>query len=141
MRCAVATAFLAVGAHAAAVTPLAARATSSSSSGGWETRYTATGTAAVAAAAATAKTSSPTSNVKGKAFDRFVIIWNENTDYDKAIGDSKCFFEPFAPSESDLSQPTLHGSPRRASRCPTTLLSLILLSPITLHRSLEIIWE
>ncbi|KAF4784937.1 phosphoesterase [Colletotrichum scovillei] len=87
MRCAVAAAFLAAGAHAAAVTPLAARATSSSSSGGWETRYTATGTAAVAAAAATAKTSSPTSNVKGKAFDRFVIIWNENTDYDKAIGD------------------------------------------------------
>jgi acid phosphatase len=50
---------------------------------------TATGTADVAAAAATAKTSSPTSNVKGKVFDRFVVIWLENTDYDKAIGDRK----------------------------------------------------
>jgi hypothetical protein len=48
---------------------------------------TATGTAEVAAAAATAKTSSPTSNVKGKVFDRFVVIWLENTDYDKAVGD------------------------------------------------------
>lgn len=48
---------------------------------------TATGTAEVAAAAATAKTSSPTSNVKGKVFDRFAVIWLENTDYDKSIGD------------------------------------------------------
>jgi acid phosphatase len=51
---------------------------------------TATGTADVAAAAATAKTSSPTSDVKGKVFDRFAIIWLENTDYDKAVGDRKC---------------------------------------------------
>jgi acid phosphatase len=50
---------------------------------------TATGTSDVAAAAATAKTNSPTSSVKGKAFDRFVVIWLENTDYDKAIGDRK----------------------------------------------------
>jgi acid phosphatase len=50
---------------------------------------TATGTVEVAAAAATAKTSSPTSNVKGKVFDRFAVIWLENTDYDKAIGDRK----------------------------------------------------
>ncbi|ROW03662.1 hypothetical protein VMCG_05365 [Cytospora schulzeri] len=49
--------------------------------------YTATSTAAVYAAQATAKTSSPVSNVKGKAFDRIAIIWNENTDYDLAIGD------------------------------------------------------
>lgn len=52
-----------------------------------EHQYTATQTASVAAAAATAKTSSPTSNVGGKAFDRFVTIWLENTDYDKAAGD------------------------------------------------------
>lgn len=25
--------------------------------------------------------------VKGKAFDRFAIIWLENTDYDLAVGD------------------------------------------------------
>jgi hypothetical protein len=48
---------------------------------------TATGTAEVAAAAATARTSSLTSNVKGKVFDRFAVIWLENTDYDKSIGD------------------------------------------------------
>lgn len=49
--------------------------------------YTATATASVAAAQATAKTSSPTSHVKGKAFDRIAIIWLENTDYDLAAGD------------------------------------------------------
>jgi acid phosphatase len=54
---------------------------------GWETAYTATGTAEVAAAAATAKTSSPTSKVKGKAFQRFVTIWFENENFDKAFGD------------------------------------------------------
>ncbi|KAL1864184.1 hypothetical protein VTK73DRAFT_6075 [Phialemonium thermophilum] len=51
------------------------------------TMYTATRSADVAAARATAKTLSPTSHVKGKAFDRFVIIWLENTDYDLALGD------------------------------------------------------
>jgi len=54
---------------------------------GWETKYTATGTAEVAAAAATAKTSSPTSKVKGKAFDRIAIIYFENENYEKAFGD------------------------------------------------------
>ncbi|OAA48110.1 acid phosphatase [Beauveria brongniartii RCEF 3172] len=53
----------------------------------WETSYTATGVQDVAAAAATAKTSSPTSNVPGKAFDRLVIIYFENQNYDKSIGD------------------------------------------------------
>lgn len=53
----------------------------------WSTQYTATGTADVAAARATAKTLSPTSHVKGKAFDRLAIIWLENTDYDLAAGD------------------------------------------------------
>ena len=48
---------------------------------------TATGTAEVAAAAATAITRSPTSNVAGKAFDRFAVIWLENTDYGMAAGD------------------------------------------------------
>lgn len=52
---------------------------------------TATGTNEVAAAAATAVTSSPTSSVKGKAFDRFVVVWLENTDYDKAVGDREFF--------------------------------------------------
>lgn len=53
----------------------------------WETRYTATGVADVAAAAATAKSSSPTSNIPGKAFDRLVIVYFENQNYDKSIGD------------------------------------------------------
>lgn len=83
MRCTSISAVLfAAGASAAAV-----KAKAASSTVGWETAYTATGTAAVYAAAATAKTSSPTSKVKGKAFDRFVVIWNENTDYEKAAGD------------------------------------------------------
>lgn len=56
-------------------------------SGGWETKYTATGTVQVAQAAATAKTSSPTSNVRGKAFDRIAIIYFENQNYDKAYSD------------------------------------------------------
>ena len=56
----------------------------------WETQYTATGAADVAQAAATAKTSSPTSNVKGKAFDRLAIIYFENQNYAKAFGDRKC---------------------------------------------------
>ncbi|OTA02200.1 acid phosphatase-like protein [Trichoderma parareesei] len=64
----------------------------SSTSTGWETRYTATGTAEVAAAAATAKTSSPTSHVKGKAFDRFVVVYFENQNYDKADGDPNFTF-------------------------------------------------
>lgn len=41
----------------------------------------------VARAAATARTNSPTSSVKGLAFDRIAIIWLENTDYAKAVGD------------------------------------------------------
>ncbi|KAK8048177.1 hypothetical protein PG994_009907 [Apiospora phragmitis] len=52
-----------------------------------ENLYTATATSDVYAAQATAKTLSNTSNVKGKAFDRFVVIWLENTDYDMAYGD------------------------------------------------------
>lgn len=50
-----------------------------------QTQYTSTASAAVAAARATALTFSPTSNVAGTKFDRFVQIWLENTDYSKAI--------------------------------------------------------
>jgi len=50
---------------------------------------TATNAAAVAKAQATSRTLSPVSHVKGRAFDRFVVIWLENTDYAKAVGDSK----------------------------------------------------
>ncbi|KAF3067241.1 putative acid phosphatase [Daldinia childiae] len=52
-----------------------------------ENTYTATATSDVEKARATAITLSPTSNVKGKAFDRLAIIWLENTDYDMALGD------------------------------------------------------
>jgi acid phosphatase len=48
---------------------------------------TATSTSAVEAAAATALTLSPTSHVKGKAFDRIAIIFLENTDSDAAFAD------------------------------------------------------
>ena len=50
---------------------------------------TATDASDVYAAQATALTESPTSNVKGKAFDRYVSIWFENTDYDMAAADRK----------------------------------------------------
>jgi len=46
-----------------------------------------TSTSAVEAAAATALTLSPTSHVKGKAFDRIAIIFLENTDNTAAFED------------------------------------------------------
>ena len=49
-----------------------------------------TSSAAVASAAATALTLSPTSHVKGKAFDRIAIIWLENTDQAAALADREC---------------------------------------------------
>lgn len=52
---------------------------------------TATSASDVYAAQATAKTNSPTSHVPGRAFDRIAIIWLENTDYDKAVGDRKSY--------------------------------------------------
>jgi len=61
--------------------------TTTTSSIDWVNKYTATGASDVRAAQATAKSSSPTSHVPGKAFDRFVVIWLENTDYNMAIGD------------------------------------------------------
>lgn len=51
--------------------------------------HTSTDTAAVAAEKATDINLSPTSNVKGKAFDRFVTIMMENTDYSLASTDRK----------------------------------------------------
>src|SRR5579871_5645232 len=52
---------------------------------------TATSTSAVEAAAATALTLSPTSHVKGKAFDRIAIIFLENTDSSEAFADREYF--------------------------------------------------
>lgn len=54
-----------------------------------QTQYTSTASSAVAKAAATALTLSPTSNVAGTKFERFVQIFLENTDYKKAIADSE----------------------------------------------------
>ncbi|KAF6783879.1 putative acid phosphatase, partial [Colletotrichum musicola] len=53
-------------------------------------QYTSTASADVAAAAATAKTESPTSNVKGKAFDRIVQIYLETTAYENATANADC---------------------------------------------------
>lgn len=69
--------------YAAALVSLAAAAPATSAS------PTATDVADVKAAQATAKSSSPTSKVKGKVFDRYVSIWFENTDYDMAAADRK----------------------------------------------------
>lgn len=49
--------------------------------------YTASKPAPVYAAQATAATTQKTSHVRGKVFDRFITIWLENTDYEKAAGD------------------------------------------------------
>lgn len=68
---------------------------------GWETRYTATGTRDVAKAAATAKTTSPTSKVEGKAFDRLAIVYFENENYDKAFGDRESSLCPTCPASTD----------------------------------------
>ncbi|KXT03633.1 hypothetical protein AC579_1593 [Pseudocercospora musae] len=76
--------------------------------------YTATDAAHVYAAQATAPTyAGQPKYVPGKAFDRFIEIWLENTDYDKAAGD-----------------------PKRASLCQITLVSRI-------HRNLIMLlpWE
>lgn len=54
------------------------------------TQDTKTSAVDVARAAATARTNSPTSSVQGLAFDRIAIIWLENTDYAKAVGDRMC---------------------------------------------------
>lgn len=84
----------------------------------WETAYTATASSDVAAAAATAKTTSPTSKVKGKAFDRIAFIWFENENFDKAAGDRKSLglcFKCYVTLTDDR-QPTSTSSPRRASR-------------------------
>lgn len=54
-----------------------------------QTQYTSTASTAVAKARATALTESPTSNVVGTSFNRFVTIWCENTDYSMAAADSQ----------------------------------------------------
>jgi len=48
---------------------------------------TATAASDVYAAQATAASTAQTSHVHGAAFDRFITIWLENTDFDKAAGD------------------------------------------------------
>ncbi|KAF8851502.1 phosphoesterase-domain-containing protein [Acephala macrosclerotiorum] len=53
-----------------------------------QTQYTSTASSAVAKARATALTESPTSNVVGTSFNRFVTIWCENTDYSMAAADT-----------------------------------------------------
>ncbi|TVY82471.1 Acid phosphatase [Lachnellula suecica] len=62
---------------------------------------TATDAADVYAAQATAKSASPTSHVAGKAFNRYVSVWFENTDYDMAAADPN--FQFFAKKGITLS--------------------------------------
>jgi acid phosphatase len=91
---------------ALASVPLASAKKGCATKPGWETSYTATGTADVAAAAATAKTSSPTSHVKGEAFDRIVFIWFENENFDLAAGDRKSSYLCFTQSSERDTQLT-----------------------------------
>ncbi|OAA57541.1 acid phosphatase phoa [Niveomyces insectorum RCEF 264] len=57
-----------------------------------QTQFTATSAQDVYAAQATARTRSPVSHVRGRAFDRIAIIWLENTDYTLAAGDPNLAF-------------------------------------------------
>ncbi|KAG0645818.1 putative acid phosphatase [Hyphodiscus hymeniophilus] len=52
-----------------------------------QVQYASKAAADVAVGKAMAKTSSPTSSIPGKTFNRFVNIWLENTDFDMAAGD------------------------------------------------------
>ncbi|RMZ78141.1 hypothetical protein DV738_g4019, partial [Chaetothyriales sp. CBS 135597] len=67
--------------------PVTTEAATPSTTIDWVNQYTATDASDVYAAQATAKSSSPTSHVPGKVFDRFVVIWLENTDYTLAAAD------------------------------------------------------
>lgn len=69
----------------------------------------------VARAAATARTNSPTSSVQGLAFDRIAIIWLENTDYAKAVGD-RMYKVPFCLYGGPAGKPfSLTGKPSSQS--------------------------
>ena len=48
-------------------------------------------TSAVSKSGTEVLTLSPTSNIKGKKFDRFVTIWLENQDYDIAAADRQFY--------------------------------------------------
>ncbi len=80
-----------------------------------QTQYTSTAAAAVAAARATALTLSPTSNVAGTKFERYVQIFLENTDYSKAIANSEYGLHTTCRALSDTvdycSGPRLLGKP------------------------------
>jgi hypothetical protein len=54
--------------------------------------------------------------VKGKTFDRFVSIWLENTDYDKAAGDREsCLYLEQQKIKANISiQPVSNGSQAKA---------------------------
>lgn len=54
-----------------------------------QTEFTSTAAADVARAAATARTESPVSNVKGKAFDRVLTIYLETTAFNNTVEDRK----------------------------------------------------
>jgi hypothetical protein len=73
------------------------------------TQYTSTASAAVAKAKATALTESPTSNVAGKTFDRFVSIFCENTDYSMAAADRKTSHRSTKKVILTTSQPDSNG--------------------------------
>lgn len=71
----------------AAAVPASITTDSGSDSTSTSVTHTSTATSDIAAAAATAKTESPTSNVKGAAFDRILQIYLETTAYENATAD------------------------------------------------------
>lgn len=83
--------FLAAGALVGLLAPVAADSSSVGPSivqaGGSAQTKISPSLAEIKSTQATAKVSSPTSSVKGVAFDRIVQIWLENTNFDAAAGD------------------------------------------------------
>lgn len=65
-----------------------------------QTEFTSTAAADVAAAAATARTESPVSNIKGKAFDRILTIYLETTAFNNTIADRNTIVDAYNGGES-----------------------------------------
>lgn len=64
----------------------------------------------------TALTLSPTSDVKGKAFDRYISIWLENTNYESAISESTFTIRPYClASIRSIATDTFPGNMKKLS--------------------------
>jgi hypothetical protein len=68
--------------------------------------YTSTAASALPSDAATARTESPTSNVRGKAFDRILTVYLETTAFGNATADRKLLNHQYQDVDADEAQRT-----------------------------------